>query len=71
MSKTEERESALVWRKSSYSMGNGACAEVSAGGGTIMVRDSVRPAACQLQLPATAWRELVLRVKGGGALQHA
>jgi hypothetical protein len=71
MSKTEERESVLIWRKSSYSMGNGACAEVSAVGGTIMVRDSVRPATGRLQLPATAWRELVLRVKGGVAPEHA
>jgi hypothetical protein len=71
MSKTEERESALIWRKSSYSVGNGACAEVAAVGGVIAVRDSVAPAACQLQFPATAWRELVLRVKGGAALGYA
>jgi hypothetical protein len=71
MSKTEERESVLIWRKSSYSVGNGACAEVAAAGGIIAVRDSVRPATCQLQLPATAWHELVLRVKGGVVLEHA
>jgi hypothetical protein len=70
MSETEERESALIWRKSSYSVGNGACAEVTAVDGMITVRDSVVPAACQLQLPATAWRELVLRVKGGAALEY-
>jgi len=70
MSETEERESALIWRKSSYSMGNGACAEVTAVGGIITVRDSVAPVTCQLQLSATAWLELVLRVKVGAALEY-
>jgi hypothetical protein len=71
MSKTEERESVLIWRKSSYSVGNGACAEVTAVGGIIFIRDSVRPAVCRLRLPATAWRELVLRVRDGVALEDA
>jgi hypothetical protein len=70
MSETEERERALIWRKSSYSMGNGACAEATAIDGIITVRDSVAPVACHLQLSATAWRELVLRVKAGAALEY-
>jgi hypothetical protein len=71
MSETEERGSVLLWRKSSYSVGNGACTEVAAAGEIILVRDSAGLATGQLRLPAAAWRELIRRVKGGAAPERA
>lgn len=54
--------SATVWRKSSYSAGNGSnadCVEVAFDPSAVAVRDSKAPDAGRLALPAPAWRAFV------------
>lgn len=70
MSQKEHEARAMTWRKSSHSMGNGACVEVAATGGRVMVRDSVSPVTCQLQLSAQAWRRFVQRAGDGVISEH-
>jgi hypothetical protein len=57
------------WRKSSRSIGNGACVEVGQGTGAV-VRDTVQ-AGCrdrtELAFPAAAWRAFLRQVKAGDA----
>lgn len=64
MSKTEQHEGNLIWRKSSYSIANGQCVEAAAVPGTVMARDTVRPAGGQLRFSAEAWQEFTARIKG-------
>ena len=45
----------LVWRKSSYSGGNGECVEVAATA-QVLVRDSKNPAGPILAFDHLAWR---------------
>jgi len=52
---------APAWRKSRYSVGGGACAEVAPG---VLVRDSTDPHGTVLTVTAAAWREFTARVKG-------
>ncbi|MCP3766526.1 DUF397 domain-containing protein [Streptomyces sp. MAR25Y5] len=50
----------LRWFKSSYSAGNGGdCVEVADAGTTVLVRDSKRPEAAILTVPATQWTAFV------------
>lgn len=65
MSKTEQQESGPIWRKSSYSVGNGACAEVAETGGIVLVRDSAGSATRRLRFPAKVWREFIARTRTG------
>lgn len=59
------------WRKSSYSMANGNCAEVgvlasdSAPGYVIGVRDSKDPGGPVLRFSEADWAEFVASVKAG------
>jgi len=64
MSKTEQHEDVLIWRKSSYSIANGQCVEAAAVPGTVVVRDTVNPAGVRLRFCAEAWQEFTARVKG-------
>jgi Domain of unknown function (DUF397) len=64
MSKTEQHEGILVWRKSSYSIANGQCVEAAAVPGAVMVRDTVGPARGQLWFSAEAWHEFTAHLKG-------
>jgi Domain of unknown function (DUF397) len=63
MSKTEQAAHVPIWRKSSFSVNAGACAEVAAGSGVVMVRDSNTPAGPPLQFPAKEWRRFIARTK--------
>jgi hypothetical protein len=49
----------IVWRKSSYSGGNGDCVEVASTGAAYLVRDSKNPQWSELALPETGWRGLL------------
>jgi hypothetical protein len=64
MSKTEQQESVLNWRKSTRSVANGACVEAATIPGTVMVRDSVTPSEVKLRFAAGAWQEFIDRLKG-------
>ncbi|MFJ9471389.1 DUF397 domain-containing protein [Streptomyces caniferus] len=60
--------SAAVWRKSSYSNGDGGdCVETADGflPGLVPVRDSKSPEGPVLVLRAAAWSRFVTAVKGG------
>ena len=62
-----EGNSALSWRTSSYSGGNGGqCVEVAAPG-RVLVRDSKNPDGGRLGLSTRAWREFAARIKSGHA----
>ncbi|MFF5282123.1 DUF397 domain-containing protein [Streptomyces sp. 62] len=58
---------AAVWRKSSYSNGDGGeCVEVADNvPGLVPVRDSKRPDGPVLLLPAAVWAPFVEAVKAG------
>jgi Domain of unknown function (DUF397) len=64
MSKTEQDEGILIWRKSSYSVANGQCVETAVVLGAVTVRDTVSPADGQLRFSAEAWQDFTARVKG-------
>lgn len=62
-----EGNSALSWRKSSYSGSNGGqCVEVAASV-HVLVRDSKNPDSKRLTFSAQAWREFVATIKNGNA----
>ena len=53
-----------VWRKSSYSGGNGGgCVEVAPAENDIAVRDSKDPDGPHLQFNASGWRAFLARIK--------
>lgn len=57
--------SGLIWRKSSYSVGQGNnCVEVATLPGTIMVRDSRNAESPALRFTPDAWRAFTARLKG-------
>jgi hypothetical protein len=65
MSKTEQRESSVTWRKSSYSIANGQCVEAATiPGAGVLIRDATRPAGGNLRFPAEAWQEFTAGIKG-------
>ncbi|MEU0844992.1 DUF397 domain-containing protein [Streptomyces sp. NPDC005962] len=41
------------WRKSSYSVGEGQCVEIAAGGGRLLIRESDDPGVVLTTAPAT------------------
>jgi hypothetical protein len=53
------------WRKSSYSVVNGACVEVATVSGAIAVADSAEPGGRALRYSALAWRRFVAGVRAG------
>jgi Domain of unknown function (DUF397) len=63
MSKTEEQEGVLAWRKSKYSINNGACTEVAAIRGSVLVRDSLGQSDVKLRFASDVWHEFTARLK--------
>ncbi|MFD9084490.1 DUF397 domain-containing protein [Streptomyces erythrochromogenes] len=57
---------AVIWRKSSYSSGDGGnCVEVADGvAGVVPVRDSKRPDGGVVMIGAAAWGPFVAALKG-------
>jgi hypothetical protein len=55
-----------MWRKSSYSSGNGGnCVEVSTGADTVAVRDSKDVTGPELDFTGQAWLAFVRGIKNG------
>jgi Domain of unknown function (DUF397) len=55
--------SPALWRKSSYSAQNGACAEVAANGTVVAVRDNKDPGGPHLEFTPAGWRTFAARLK--------
>lgn len=56
-----------MWRKSTYSGGNGSnCVEVGAVGSVVVVRDTKDRAGALLAFGADAWRRFAATVKDAG-----
>ena len=53
----------MDWRKSSYSAGNGNCAEAATAPGSILVRDTTNRDGATLTIPAQAWRTFTTSIK--------
>jgi hypothetical protein len=52
-----------LWRKASYSIGNGACVEVSSVSGNVLVRDSQILDSPMIGYPAETWRSFIAGLK--------
>jgi len=57
--------SRALWRKSTYSGGNGSCVEIANLGMAVAVRDSKDPQGPQLHFPAAAWAGFLAVLKRG------
>lgn len=64
MATQPNRDSRLIWRRSSASGGNGACVEVAESGSSVLVRDSHDRSGAQLAFTTFQWRVFVRRIKG-------
>jgi Domain of unknown function (DUF397) len=52
-----------LWRTASYSVGNGACIEVSSVNGNVLVRDSKIQDSPIIGYPAETWRSFLIGIK--------
>ena len=59
------RNSALIWRKSSASGGNAECVEVASSELSVLVRDTRNRSGAMLQFSSAQWRGFVGRIKHG------
>ena len=60
----EGTDSAVTWRKSTFSGGNGGdCVEVGQTAGRVLVRDTKDRAGAVLAVSADAWRRFAASVK--------
>jgi hypothetical protein len=57
---------AIEWRKSSYSVNNGACVEVMAELDGIAMRDSANKSGSVIRYSSSAWRDFLVQLKGNG-----
>ncbi len=55
-----------LWRKSSFSVGNGACVEIAPAAGSVLVRDTTDRVGPVLRYSAQAWRAFIVGAKHGG-----
>lgn len=55
----------VLWRKSSYSNGQGACVEIASLAGTVAVRDSKDPQGPRVVLTAAQWQSFTASIKAG------
>ena len=53
----------VEWRKSSYSVNNGACVEVMAEPCGIAMRDSADKSGSVIRYSSTAWRDFLVQLK--------
>lgn len=61
----QSQGSALAWRKSSQSSGNGDCVEVAGSDAAVLVRDTRNRSGAVLSFPAAQWSAFIRRVRDG------
>lgn len=61
----EQLVNSASWRKSSRSVGNGACVEIAPAAGSVAVRDTTDRIGPMLQYTASAWRAFIVETKIG------
>lgn len=66
MAAQPNRDSTLLWRKSSASGGTNECIEVATSGPFVLVRNSRDRSGIILELTFAQWRALLLRIKTEG-----
>ncbi len=59
------RDSTLLWRKSSASSASGGCVEVAKSGSSVLVRDSADRLGAVLTFTCAQWRMLVGGIRNG------
>jgi len=57
--------SRLNWRKATYSIANGDCAEVASLAGLVIVRDTKDPSGQILRYPSDSWRSFISKTRTG------
>jgi len=57
------QDTALAWRKSKFSTGQGDCVEVASGGPSVLVRDSRNLSGAVLALSPTQWSAFLWRIR--------
>lgn len=65
MSSTDTTVSELDWRKSSYSVNNGACVELAAISGEVLVADSAEQTRNVLRFSVRTWQLLLDDLRSG------
>jgi Domain of unknown function (DUF397) len=63
MATQPNRDSTLIWHRSSSSGGNGACVEVAGLDSSVLVRDSRDQAGVLLEFTSPQWLGFVQRIK--------
>ncbi|MFI9309538.1 DUF397 domain-containing protein [Streptomyces triculaminicus] len=58
--------SEAIWRKSSYSSGNGQCVEIALLRGAVVTRDSKHPNGTVVAFEGNAWSSFVSAVQNAG-----
>lgn len=69
MATQPNRDSALIWHKSSASGGGGECVEVAQRKSSVLVRDSGDRSGPVLAFTSAQWRGLTRRIKNGQAVR--
>jgi hypothetical protein len=69
MATQPNRDSALIWHKSSGSGGGGECVEVAQWQSSVLVRDSGDRSGPVLAFTSAQWRGIVRRIKDGHAVR--
>ena len=64
----QSRESALNWRTSKASGGNGNCIEIASDKLSLLVRDSRNPSGTILEFPPGQWTSFLRRVGGDNGI---
>lgn len=65
MASGPNRQSTLLWRKSSSSADGGNCVQVASLESSVLVRDSADQSGPMLDFSVTHWRTFVGRIKSG------
>ena len=65
MSLSQGAPNRLNWRKATYSIANGDCAEVASAAGSVVIRDTKDPYGLILCYPSDSWRTFITKTQTG------